>query len=223
MSYINHTTDLKLYGWVGDSVDALQLNLYVDADLAGDTPSCKSTSGVFFAVCGPHTRWPITGQSKKQPVTSHSTPESEVVAFSRGLRTIGLPAVLLWSTLLGKGVEEVVLQVREDNDAMIRVLTTGRNPTMRYLSLTHGIKINWLHQVSTGPNVKLSYVESALQAADIFTKTFENGTKWVTLLPLINVSGPNEFWPLVNSHRNVHIAAVVQHVSFPWDTNDRAP
>ena len=50
MSYINHTIDLRLYGWVGDSIDAFQLNLYVDADLAGDTPSCKSTSGVFFAV-----------------------------------------------------------------------------------------------------------------------------------------------------------------------------
>ena len=78
--------------------------------------------------------------------------------------------------------EEVILQVREDNDAMVRVLTTGRNPTMRYLGLTHGIKINWLHQVSTGPNAKLNYVEAALQAADIFTKTFENGTKWATLL-----------------------------------------
>ena len=31
---------------------------------------------------------------------------------------------------------------------------------MRYLSLTQGIKINWLHQVSFGPNVKLNYVES---------------------------------------------------------------
>ena len=113
--------------------------------------SCKSTSGVFFAVCGPNSRWPIIGQSKKQPVTSHSTPESQIVAYSLGLRTIGLPAILLWSTLLGKNGNEVWLQVREDNDAMVRVLTTGRNPTMRYLSLIHGIRINRLHQVSPGP------------------------------------------------------------------------
>ena len=60
---------------------------------------------------------------------------------------------------------------------MIRVLTTGRNPTMRYLSIAHGIKINWLHQVSSGPDVKLNYIESELQAADIFTKTFDSGVK----------------------------------------------
>ena len=96
---------------------------------------------------------------------------------------------------------------------MIRVLTTGRNPTMRYLSLTHGIKINWLHQVSTGPNVKLNYIESELQAADIFTKTFESGVKWATLLPLINIAMPNEFWPLVMSHRCAPVAVAAQSTS----------
>ena len=150
MSYICHTLDMKLYGWVGDKAESLRLDLFVDADLAGETQSCKSTSGVFFAVCGPNSRWPIIGQSKKQSVTSHSAPESEIVAYNHGLRTIGLPAIFLWSTLLGKSGNEVLLQVREDSDAMIRVLTTGENPTMRYLSLTHGIKMNWLHQVSSG-------------------------------------------------------------------------
>ena len=137
MSYMCHALDMKLYGWVGDKAESLRLDLFVDADLAGETQSCKSTSGVFFAVCGPNTRWPITGQSKRQPVTSHSTPESEIVAYNRGLRTIGLPAILLWSTLLGKSGNEVQLQVREDSDAMIRVLTTNRSPTMRYVSQSH--------------------------------------------------------------------------------------
>ena len=70
---------------------------------------------------------------------------------------------------------------------MIRVLTTGRNPTMRYLSLTHGIKTNWLHQVSIWPNVKLNYVESEHQAADIFTKTFESGVKWVRSVSILSI------------------------------------
>ena len=63
----------------------------------------------------------------------------------------------------------------------------------------------------------IMYVESELQAADIFTKTFESGVKWVTLLPLINVSMPEEFWALVHSLRSVFVAAVVQHTNFPWD------
>ena len=138
INYICQPLDMKLYGWVGGKAESLRLDLFVDADFAGETQSCKSTSGVFFAVRGPNSRWPITGQSKKQPVNSHSTPESGIVAYSHGLRTIGFPAILLWPTLLGKSGDEVQLQVREDSDAMIRVLTTGRNPTMRYLSLTHG-------------------------------------------------------------------------------------
>ena len=59
---------------------------------------------VFFAACGPNSRWPVIGQSKTQRVSSHSTPEFEIVACSCDLRTIGLPATLLWSTLLGEMV-----------------------------------------------------------------------------------------------------------------------
>ena len=95
MGYICHTLVMELYGWVGDKAESLCLDLFVDADLAGETQSCKSTSGVFFAVCGPNSRWPITGQSKRQPVTSHCTPESGIVAYSLGLRTIGPPAIFI--------------------------------------------------------------------------------------------------------------------------------
>ena len=41
--------------------------------------------------------------------------------------------------------------------------------------------------------------------------------KWATLLPLINVTMPNEFWSLVYSHSSVFVAAVVQFINFPWD------
>ena len=55
MSYVCHTLDMKLYVWVGDKAESLRLDLPVDACLAGETTqSCKSTSGVFFAVCGPN-------------------------------------------------------------------------------------------------------------------------------------------------------------------------
>ena len=63
MSYVCHTLDMKLYGWVGDKAESLRLDLFVDADLAGETQSCESTSGVFFAVCGPNYEmayyWPV--------------------------------------------------------------------------------------------------------------------------------------------------------------------
>ena len=43
MSYICHTLVMKLYGRVGDKAESLRLDLFVDADLAGETQSCKST------------------------------------------------------------------------------------------------------------------------------------------------------------------------------------
>jgi hypothetical protein len=212
MCYINSTLDLKLYGWVGDPIPSLSLHLFVDADLAGDPPSSRSTSGVFFAVFGQRTRWPLTGQSKKQTAVSHSTPEAEIVAYDLGLRTIGLPATSLWSTILGHYGDKVMLHVKEDNEAMIKVLTTGRNPTMRYLSRTHGININWLHEVSNGPFVKLDYTRSEDQAADMFTKPFEVGTKWSALIPLVNMATPTEVWNLVDRH-TVHMAVAATLVT----------
>ncbi len=200
MCYLNSTIDTKLYGWVADRPEDLSLHLYVDADLAGDPTTSRSTSGVFLAMCGPNTRWPLNGQSKKQTATSHSTPEAEIVAYDHGLRTIGLPATSLWSMLIGQNGNRAVLCVREDNDAMIKVLSTGRNPTMRYLSRTHGIQIRWLFEVSSGPYVLLLYTKSEQQAADIFTKSFEVGTKWASLLPLINTARADGLLILIRQH-----------------------
>ena len=212
MCYINSTLEQKLYGWVGDLAESMSLHLFVDADLAGDQPSSRSTSGVFFAISGPRTRWPLTGQSKKQTCVSHSTPEAEIVAYDFGLRTIGLPATLLWSTILGQEGDSVTLHVKEDNEAMIKVLTTGRNPTMRYLSRTHGIDIRWLHEVSTGRYVRLDYTKSEDQAADIFTKPFEVGTKWSALIPLVNMAMPKDLWDLIKGHSSQFAVAATMHV-----------
>ena len=43
MSYTCHSLDLQLYGWVSDKAESLRLAFFVDADLAGETRSCKST------------------------------------------------------------------------------------------------------------------------------------------------------------------------------------
>ena len=46
--YIHHSKDLVLRGYVGDPVDKLELQLFTDADLAGDRPSYRSTTGVIL-------------------------------------------------------------------------------------------------------------------------------------------------------------------------------
>ena len=61
---------------------------------------------------------------------------------------------------------------------MIRVCETGRNPTMRHLGRTHYVQVSWLKERFKTPELKLQYTPSAKQAADIYTKPFDNGTRW---------------------------------------------
>ena len=60
------------------------------------------------------------------------------------LRHNRLPSLNLWTRLLPHCPG---LVVHEDNQAMIRVVETGKNPTMRYIGRTHGISVAWLHEV----------------------------------------------------------------------------
>ena len=121
--------------------------LFVDADFAGDLSSQRSTSGVHLVLRGPHTSFPIAAYSKRQGCVSHSTPEAELVSMDFGLRICGLPSHALWVALLPCAY---ILSVHEDNQAMMRVVETGRNPTMRYLHRTHRISIATLHEIITG-------------------------------------------------------------------------
>ena len=68
--YIHSSKHLRMIGWVGDKLDALQPHLFADADFAGCTASQKSTSGYHFTVRGPHSCFPITGVSKRQTCVS---------------------------------------------------------------------------------------------------------------------------------------------------------
>ena len=51
----------------------------------------------------------------------------------------GLPCLDLWEILLQRPCP---LVVHEDNQAMLRVIETGRNPTMRYLGRTHRVSVS---------------------------------------------------------------------------------
>ena len=99
--YIYSTYHWREVNWIGDTVEDLSIHLYPDADFGGCQATSKSTSGCYFCVSGENTRFGLAGSSKAQTVVSHSTPEAEIVSADYGLRTIGLPALTLWRTLLG--------------------------------------------------------------------------------------------------------------------------
>ena len=69
MSYIYHTKDWILRGYVGDNVDHLTVGAWSDADFAGDRTDLRSTRGVFVSLLGEHTDFPLYARSKKQTST----------------------------------------------------------------------------------------------------------------------------------------------------------
>ena len=121
---VNSSLDLHLKGHIGDSFDKLAFSLYGDADFAGDKDSPKSTTGIFMALTGPSTFFPLNGVTKKQTCVSHSTPEAEIVAANAAVRLEGLPALQLWDVILER---KVIATLLEDNQAIMQILKSDKN------------------------------------------------------------------------------------------------
>ena len=175
MSYLNDRSDDVLTGFVADPPELLKLGLFADSDFAGDRSDFKSTSGVFLALVGPQTFFPLTWASRKQTIASHSSVEAEIVALASALRLEGIPALDLWEKILGR-VPEVI--VYEDNQSAATLVKTGKFPKLRHVARLHGVSISWLHSCYRRGMFKLFDCHTERQAADIFTKPYVNGDEW---------------------------------------------
>ena len=117
------------------------------------------------------------------------------------LRHNGLPSLDLWRKFLPHAPG---LHVHEDNQAMIRVVQTGKNPTMRYIGRTHGVSVAWLHEIFQKPELSLAYEVSARMCADIFTKGFTEADKLLLVCKLICVIDPVELRELAKQVGEFH-------------------
>ena len=187
MCYINSTKHYCLTGFVGDGPSSLELRLYADADFAGDRPEYKSTSGIYLALVGPNTFFPLAAKAQKQTAVAHSTVEAEIVSANLAVRTIGLPALDLWETALRRSVQ---LTLIEDNESTAAIIRSGRNPTMRHLSRTQGVNVSWLHDLYSKKAFGVVYTRTEAQCADIFTKSFRELPKWLQAIRLIGIGKP---------------------------------
>ena len=175
--------------WVGNDMKDLSIALYADADFAGCAQSLRSTSGSHMHIQGKRTRFPLAGGSKRQGCVSHSTPEAEIVAADVTLQTMGLPALSMWETLTDSSPK---LLFHDDNQGMIGVVRSGRNPTMRRLERTHGISITSIHEHFSKDRFVLMYEITAKMAADIHTKGFTNPLAWKKACMLVNLLDPED-------------------------------
>ena len=175
MCYIHHTKHWRMSGWVGDSVEDMYLAVYADADFSGCADSLRSTSGGHVNLQGPNARFPLSGSSKRQGCVSHSTPEAEIVAADVAMRAMGMPALRLMERILGKEPKFVFF---DDNKAMISVVRSGKNPTMRHLERSHGVAVTWMHDMFERDYMYPAYEVTDRMAADIYTKAFSGSRKW---------------------------------------------
>ena len=203
--YVQSSKSKKMVGWVGDDLSKLSIDIYADADFAGREDSLRSTSGAHMVIQGKHTRFPVAGASKRQGCVSHSTPEAEIVAADFALRTMGVPVVDLWQIVAGK---EPQIVFHDDNQAMIAVIRSGKNPTMRHIERSHGISIVWMHEMFLLSYIILIYEITSKMAADIHTKAFRDPMAWKRACMLINVldekdiSG-DEVWDIMQPTHDV--------------------
>ena len=84
---------------MGDNLENCALMLYTDADFAGNLRDSKSTTGLFMAMVGPDTFFPLGAVSKTQSAVSHSSTEAEVIALDHAIRAEGLPAITFWENV----------------------------------------------------------------------------------------------------------------------------
>ena len=98
--YVNSPLDYKLKGHIGDSSEHFNFTLFSDAGFAGCLDAAKSTSGVFSAIAGSYSFFPLSAICRKQSCVSHSRPEAEILEADLAIRTEGLPALQLWDMFL---------------------------------------------------------------------------------------------------------------------------
>ena len=85
--------------------------------------------------------------------------------------------------------QEALLYVFEDNEAVIKMIIKGRSPTMRHVSRTHRVALDWLFdRINLDPKIQIKYIDTKNQLADVLTKGNFTRDAWNLLLCLFNIS-----------------------------------
>ena len=82
----------------------------------------------------------------------------------------------------------------EDNEATIRIISTGKSQAMRHVGRTHRVDLAFLHEAKENKHIIVNPCPTDYMCADIFTKTFTNKQKWEQVAKLIAHVDPQVFW-----------------------------
>ena len=85
--------------------------------------------------------------------------------------------------------QEALLYVFEDNEAVIKMIIKGRSSTMRHVSRTHRVAVDWLFdRIHLDPKIQIKYIDTKNQLADMLTKGNFTRDEWNHLSCLFNIS-----------------------------------
>ena len=185
ISYLDSSRPFRLLASVQDKTDDLYLQLFVDADFAGERElgDARSTSGGWLCLAGPNTHVPICWVAKKQTSTARSTTEAEIVSLAHSLFGEAIPTLDLWCLILDR---KVPLRIMEDNQATIKVAENGFSQKLRHVNRVHSVDISSIKEVLGYENVSIEYCPTDEQSADIFTKALPPH-KWANALELLGM------------------------------------
>ena len=84
--------------------------------------------------------------------------------------------------------QEALLYVFEDNEAVIKMIIKGRRPTMRHVSRTHRVALDWLFdRMNLDTKIQIKYIDTKNQLAVILTTGNFTRDEWNHLLDLFNI------------------------------------
>ena len=74
---------------------------------------------------------------------------------------------------------ESQLCIFEDNEAVIKMIIKGRSPTMRHVSRTHRVALDWLFdRINLDSKIQIKCVDTRNQLADILTEGSFTRDEW---------------------------------------------
>ena len=185
LGYVKNTSDLGLWGILPHVRSLPTLNMYCDADLAGDPLTAKSHSGVFVCLLFETGEcFPLSWSSKRQTAVARSTTEAELAAASEGVFQDGLPIQSLLEKIHGVEIQTFLF---EDNTSCITVIQSGYSPKLRSMNKTHRISVAALAEAVERKLVVVKHVSTKEQLADLLTKALNRQT-FLLLRSLVGVA-----------------------------------
>ena len=126
-------------------------------------------------------------------VTQTSDRTGRLVDTERSQKSQGKTNVLKTVDCVPSNVQssrqEALFYVVEDNEAVIKMIINGRSATMRHVSRTHRVALDWLFdRINLDPKIQIKYIDTKNQVADILTKGNFTRDEWNRLLCLFNIS-----------------------------------